>query len=55
MKGAAHFHSLTAEDNLVLKRAQSVNKLVSEVRDWIDLLTSSRAARTNVLMGEDYK
>lgn len=32
MKGAAHFHSLTAEDNLVLKQAQSVNKLVSEVR-----------------------
>ncbi|XP_052038988.1 nebulin-related-anchoring protein isoform X3 [Apodemus sylvaticus] len=30
MKGAAHFHSLTAQDNLVLKRAQSVNKLVSE-------------------------
>lgn len=32
MKGAAHFHSLTAEDNLVLKQAQSVNKLVSEVK-----------------------
>ncbi|KAM9188503.1 nebulin-related-anchoring protein isoform 4-T4 [Mergus octosetaceus] len=31
MKGAAHFHSLTAEDNLVLKQAQSANKLVSEV------------------------
>ncbi|NWJ09658.1 NRAP protein, partial [Crypturellus undulatus] len=31
MKGAAHFHSLTAQDNLVLKQAQSVNKLVSEV------------------------
>lgn len=31
MKGAAHFHSLPAQDNLVLKRAQSVNKLVSEV------------------------
>ncbi|XP_055447732.1 nebulin-related-anchoring protein [Psammomys obesus] len=30
MKGAAHFHSLTAQDNLVLKQAQSVNKLVSE-------------------------
>uniref|UniRef100_A0A8C6R692 Nebulin-related-anchoring protein n=1 Tax=Nannospalax galili TaxID=1026970 RepID=A0A8C6R692_NANGA len=30
MKGAAHYHSLTAQDNLVLKRAQSVNKLVSE-------------------------
>ncbi|XP_021073935.1 nebulin-related-anchoring protein [Mus pahari] len=31
MKGAAHFHSLAAQDNLVLKRAQSVSKLVSEV------------------------
>ncbi|XP_070288343.1 nebulin-related-anchoring protein isoform X6 [Myotis yumanensis] len=30
MKGAAHYHSLPAQDNLVLKRAQSVNKLVSE-------------------------
>ncbi|KAM5323090.1 nebulin-related-anchoring protein isoform 7-T7 [Glossophaga mutica] len=30
MKGAAHFHSLPAQDNLILKRAQSVNKLVSE-------------------------
>ncbi|XP_074229691.1 nebulin-related-anchoring protein isoform X3 [Camelus bactrianus] len=30
MKGAAHYHSLPARDNLVLKRAQSVNKLVSE-------------------------
>ncbi|XP_029328186.1 nebulin-related-anchoring protein isoform X3 [Mus caroli] len=30
MKGAAHFHSLAAQDNLVLKRAQSVSKLVSE-------------------------
>uniref|UniRef100_A0A8C6NB35 Uncharacterized protein n=1 Tax=Melopsittacus undulatus TaxID=13146 RepID=A0A8C6NB35_MELUD len=32
MKGAAHFHSLTAEDNLALKQAQSVNKLVSELK-----------------------
>uniref|UniRef100_A0A8C0BE43 Nebulin related anchoring protein n=1 Tax=Buteo japonicus TaxID=224669 RepID=A0A8C0BE43_9AVES len=32
MKGAAHFHSLMAEDNLVLKQAQSVNKLVSELK-----------------------
>lgn len=32
MKGPAHYHSLPAQDNLVLKRAQSVNKLVSEVR-----------------------
>uniref|UniRef100_A0A8C0WME0 Nebulin-related-anchoring protein n=1 Tax=Castor canadensis TaxID=51338 RepID=A0A8C0WME0_CASCN len=30
MKGAAHYHSLPAEHNLVLKRAQSVNKLASE-------------------------
>lgn len=32
MKGAARYHSLPAQDNLVLKRAQSVHKLVSEVR-----------------------
>lgn len=31
MKGAAHYHSLPAQDNLVLTRAQHVNKLVSEV------------------------
>ncbi|XP_071605497.1 nebulin-related-anchoring protein isoform X3 [Heliangelus exortis] len=37
MKGAAHFHSLTAEDNLVLKQAQNVNKLVSEVEYKKDL------------------
>ncbi|KAM9282599.1 nebulin-related-anchoring protein [Cariama cristata] len=37
MKGAAHFHSLTAEDNLALKQAQSVNKLVSEVEYKKDL------------------
>ncbi|KAF6317604.1 nebulin related anchoring protein [Rhinolophus ferrumequinum] len=30
MKGAAHYHFLRAQDNLVLKRAQSVHKLVSE-------------------------
>ena len=44
MKGAAHFHSLTAEDNLVLKQAQSANKLVSEVSD---LKNGVRAAHTN--------
>ncbi|XP_065263274.1 nebulin-related-anchoring protein [Emys orbicularis] len=37
MKGAAHFHSLSAEDNLVLKQAQNVNKLVSEVKYKKDL------------------
>ncbi|XP_057386406.1 nebulin-related-anchoring protein isoform X9 [Balaenoptera acutorostrata] len=31
MKGAAHYHSLPAQDNLVLKWAQNVNKLVSEI------------------------
>ncbi|XP_008828431.1 nebulin-related-anchoring protein isoform X2 [Nannospalax galili] len=40
MKGAAHYHSLTAQDNLVLKRAQSVNKLVSEVEYKKDLESS---------------
>ncbi|XP_074855233.1 nebulin-related-anchoring protein isoform X2 [Carettochelys insculpta] len=37
MKGAAHFHSLSAEENLVLKQAQNVNKLVSEVKYKKDL------------------
>lgn len=40
MKGAAHYHSLSAQDNLVLKRAQSVNKLVSEVEYKKDLESS---------------
>ncbi|KAM3912515.1 LOW QUALITY PROTEIN: nebulin-related-anchoring protein [Leptodactylus fuscus] len=31
MRGAAQYHTLTADDNLTLKQAQSVNKLVSEV------------------------
>ncbi|XP_056385336.1 nebulin-related-anchoring protein [Hyla sarda] len=31
MRGAAHYHSLAAQDNLTLKQAQNVNKLVSEV------------------------
>ncbi|XP_032735445.1 nebulin-related-anchoring protein isoform X7 [Lontra canadensis] len=40
MKGPAHYHSLPAQDNLVLKRAQSVNKLVSEVEYKKDLGSS---------------
>ncbi|KAG8544554.1 hypothetical protein GDO81_022270, partial [Engystomops pustulosus] len=31
MRGAAQYHTLTAQDNLTLKQAQNVNKLVSEV------------------------
>lgn len=31
MKGTSHFHSLTSEDNLTLKNARKINKLVSEV------------------------
>ncbi|EGW11917.1 Nebulin-related-anchoring protein [Cricetulus griseus] len=46
MKGAAHFHSLTAQDNLVLNRAQSVNKLVSEV-EYKKGLESSRGHSIN--------
>ncbi|XP_059757106.1 nebulin-related-anchoring protein isoform X8 [Balaenoptera ricei] len=40
MKGAAHYHSLPAQDNLVLKWAQNVNKLVSEVEYKKDLESS---------------
>uniref|UniRef100_UPI00398F8E11 nebulin-related-anchoring protein isoform X2 n=1 Tax=Pristiophorus japonicus TaxID=55135 RepID=UPI00398F8E11 len=31
MKGTAQYHTLTAEENLAMKRAQEVNKLVSEI------------------------
>lgn len=31
MKGTSHFHSLTSEDNLTLKNARKINKLISEV------------------------
>ncbi|KAM6951259.1 nebulin-related-anchoring protein [Aplochiton taeniatus] len=37
MKGTSHFHSLTAEDNLALKNARKINKLVSEVEYRKDL------------------
>uniref|UniRef100_A0A7N6BUN2 LIM zinc-binding domain-containing protein n=1 Tax=Anabas testudineus TaxID=64144 RepID=A0A7N6BUN2_ANATE len=30
MKGTSHFHSLTSEDNMTLKNARKINKLVSE-------------------------
>jgi hypothetical protein len=32
MKGTSHFTSLTSEDNLALKNARKISKLVSEVR-----------------------
>lgn len=31
MKGTSHFHSLTSEDNLALKNARKINKIISEV------------------------
>ncbi|XP_034564098.1 nebulin-related-anchoring protein [Notolabrus celidotus] len=37
MKGTSHFHSLTSEDNLALKNARKINKLVSEVEYKKDL------------------
>ncbi|XP_053161213.1 nebulin-related-anchoring protein isoform X2 [Hemicordylus capensis] len=40
MKGAAHYHSLSAQENLVLKQAQDVNKLYSEVEYKKDLENS---------------
>ncbi|XP_066548934.1 nebulin-related-anchoring protein [Amia ocellicauda] len=36
-KGTAHFNTLTTEDNLALKNAQKINKLVSEVEYKKDL------------------
>ncbi|XP_069835866.1 nebulin-related-anchoring protein isoform X2 [Dendropsophus ebraccatus] len=40
MRGAAQYHTLAAEDNLTLKQAQNVNKLVSEVGYKKDLESS---------------
>ncbi|XP_019120344.2 nebulin-related-anchoring protein isoform X1 [Larimichthys crocea] len=40
MKGTSHFHSLTSEDNLALKNARKINKLVSEVEYRKDLENS---------------
>ncbi|XP_035002704.2 nebulin-related-anchoring protein isoform X1 [Hippoglossus stenolepis] len=37
LKGTSHFHSLTSEDNLALKSARKINKLVSEVEYKKDL------------------
>nr|XP_046233672.1 nebulin-related-anchoring protein isoform X3 [Scatophagus argus] len=37
MKGTSHFHSLTSEDNLTLKNARKINKIVSEVEYKKDL------------------
>uniref|UniRef100_A0A671WVC2 Nebulin-related anchoring protein n=1 Tax=Sparus aurata TaxID=8175 RepID=A0A671WVC2_SPAAU len=37
MKGTSHFHSLTSEDNLALKNARKITKLVSEVEYKKDL------------------
>ncbi|XP_038592432.1 nebulin-related-anchoring protein isoform X1 [Micropterus salmoides] len=37
MKGTSHFHSLTSEDNLALKNARKINKIVSEVEYRKDL------------------
>ncbi|CAL8281825.1 unnamed protein product [Merluccius merluccius] len=37
MKGTSHFHSLTSEDNLALKNARKISKLVSEVEYKKDL------------------
>ncbi|KAF7204368.1 nebulin-related-anchoring protein isoform X2 [Nothobranchius furzeri] len=37
MKGTSHFHSLATEDNLTLKNAQKINKIVSKVEYRKDL------------------
>uniref|UniRef100_A0A3Q1FMA1 Nebulin-related anchoring protein n=1 Tax=Acanthochromis polyacanthus TaxID=80966 RepID=A0A3Q1FMA1_9TELE len=37
LKGTSHFHSLTSEDNLALKNARKINKIVSEVEYRKDL------------------
>ncbi|XP_072311964.1 nebulin-related-anchoring protein isoform X2 [Eucyclogobius newberryi] len=40
MKGTSHFHSLTSEDNLALKNARKIRKIVSEVEYKKDLENS---------------
>nr|XP_057917669.1 nebulin-related-anchoring protein isoform X2 [Doryrhamphus excisus] len=40
MKGTSHYHSLTSEENLTLKNARKINKLVSEVEYKKDLENS---------------
>ncbi|XP_017293968.1 nebulin-related-anchoring protein [Kryptolebias marmoratus] len=40
MKGTTHYHSLSTEDNLSLKNAQKINKIVSEVEYKKDLENS---------------
>ncbi|KAK7919568.1 hypothetical protein WMY93_010852 [Mugilogobius chulae] len=37
MKGTSHYHSLTSEDNLALKNARKISKIVSEVEYKKDL------------------
>ncbi|XP_047466049.1 nebulin-related-anchoring protein isoform X2 [Mugil cephalus] len=37
MKGTSHYHSLTSEDNLAMKNARKINKMVSEVEYRKDL------------------
>lgn len=39
MKGTSHFHSLTSEDNLALKNARKINKIVSEVGELVGTKT----------------
>ncbi|XP_078268966.1 nebulin-related-anchoring protein [Rhinoraja longicauda] len=40
MKGSAQYHTMTADENLTMKRAQEVNKLVSEIGYRKDLAKS---------------
>lgn len=41
MKGTSHFHSLTSEDNLALKNARKINKIVSEVGELVDMTATT--------------
>lgn len=49
MKGTSHFHSLTSEDNLALKNARKINKIVSEVGELVGRDDSNNNNRHPVL------
>lgn len=46
MKGTSHFHSLTSEDNLALKNARKINKIVSEVGELVGTTATTTTTDT---------
>lgn len=50
MKGTSHFHSLTSEDNLALKNARKINKIVSEVGGLAGMTATTTTRHHNFFM-----